>query len=534
MDSQTSAAPTNLIMTADSVAREKGISREDVLNAMELALGKAAKAKYGDYDIRAQVDRKDGKIVLHRFREVVYEDEIENSLQQITLAEAKTIKSDSQIGDFITDELPSFEHGRIAAQAARQTIVQKVREAERERQYEEFKDRVGEIVNGTIKRIEYGNATIDLGTAEGYLRREEIIPREHLRRGDRVRAYLFDVRLETAGPQIFLSRTHPQFMAKLFEQEVPEIYDQLVEIKTIARDPGSRAKISVYTEDPTIDPVGACVGMRGSRVQAVVSELQGEKIDIVPWSIVTENFIVNAIKPAAATKVVLNENTHKIDVVVPEDQLNIAIGRRGQNVRLASMLTGWEVDILTEAEEAEKRQEELATIIDRFTENLDIEDMMARLLVTEGFQDINDLVADGVKEEIAAIDGFDEEIAEQLQARAHEYLEKRHAELLLQKDKLEIQASLSELEGINLEMLVLLGENAVKSLEDFADLSADELLDAEEGLWKSLNLQENTVNDLIMSARIKAGWFSAEELAENQQNGENENENSVASAGDGV
>src|SRR5262245_46475194 len=380
-----------MLQVADMVAREKGIEREEVLEAMEQAIQKAGRAKYGlEHDIRAEIDRKNGEIKLMRYMQVA--DPVENENTQISLGEAQRRNPDAQIGDFITDELPPIDFGRIAAQTAKQVITQRMREAERKRQFEEFKGRVGESVSGTVKRSDYGNVTIDLGgRGEAVIRRDETIPRESLRPSDRIRAYIYDVREEARGPQIFLSRTHPQFMAKLFTQEVPEIYDNIIEIKAVARDPGSRAKIAVLSHDTSIDPIGACVGMRGSRVQAVVQELQGEKVDIIPWSSNPANFIVNALAPAEVSKVVMDEEGGRVEVVVPDDQLSLAIGRRGQNVRLASQLTGWEIDILTEAQESERRQEEFRSRSQMFMDALDVDDVIAHLLVTEGFTSVEEV-----------------------------------------------------------------------------------------------------------------------------------------------
>ncbi len=502
---------TELLQVADAVAREKAIDRDQVLEAMEQAIQKAGRSKYGqEHDIRAEIDRNTGEIHLARYIEVV--DEVENEVTQITLEEARKRKPDIQIGEFLVDPLPPIDFGRIAAQTAKQVIVQKVREAERERQYEEYKDRVGEIVNGLVKRIEFGNVTVDLGRAEAVLRREELLPRESFRRGDRVRAYIYDVRRESRGPQIFLSRTHPQFMAKLFAQEVPEIYDGIIEIKAVARDPGSRAKIAVVSHDSSIDPVGACVGMRGSRVQAVVSELQGEKIDIIPWSPDPATFVVNALAPAEVAKVVLDEDAHKIEVVVPDEQLSLAIGRRGQNVRLASMLTGWEIDILTEEEESERRQQERRERSERFIEALDVDDMLANLLVTEGFSNVEE-VAYVPLEDLAAIEGFEEDLARELQSRARAFLEAENARLAERCKELGIEDRLAEVDGLTPAMLVTLGERGIKTLEDFADLAADELTDPEDGLLREYELDAETANALIMAARVAAGWFTAEELA---------------------
>jgi N utilization substance protein A len=503
---------TELLQVADAVAREKAIDREQVLEAMEQAIQKAGRSKYGqEHDIRAVIDRRSGEISLARYIEVV--EEIENETTQVTLDEAHRRKKDAVVGEFIVDPLPPIDFGRIAAQTAKQVIVQKVREAERERQYEEYKDRAGEIVNGLVKRIEFGNVTVDLGRAEAVLRREELLPRESFRRGDRVRAYIYDVRREMRGPQIFLSRAHPVFMTKLFSQEVPEIYDGIIEIKAVARDPGSRAKIAVMSNDSSIDPVGACVGMRGSRVQAVVAELQGEKIDIIPWSMDPATFVVNALAPAEVAKVVLDEDAGKIEVVVPDEQLSLAIGRRGQNVRLASMLTGWEIDILTEDEESERRQQERRVRSERFMTALDVDDVLAHLLVTEGFSSVEE-VAFVPLEDLMVIEGFEDEIAQELQARARDFLEAETSRLAEERRALGIEDALANVDGLNDAMLIALGERGVKTLEDFADLAGDELTDSEEGYLRGFGLSMDAANDLIMTARIAAGWFTAEELAE--------------------
>src|ERR671924_1870159 len=415
-----------LLQVADAVAREKGIDRDEVLTAMEQAIQKAGRSKYGhEHDIRANIDRKTGEIRLTRVREVV--ETVENEATQIPLNWAQKRDPNLKAGDLIVDELPPIDFGRIAAQTAKQVIVQKVRESERKRQFEEFKDRKGEIINGLVKRVEFGNVTVDLGRGEAMLRRDELLPRETFRNGDRVRALIYDVREEARGPQIFLSRTHPDFMAKLFAQEVPEIYDGIIEIKAVARDPGSRAKIAVISNDSSIDPVGACVGMRGSRVQAVVAELQGERIDIIPWSADPATFVVNALAPAEVSKVVLDEDAERIEVVVPDDQLSLAIGRRGQNVRLASQLTGWDIDILTEQEESERRTEEFRTRSQIFMEALNVDEVVGQLLASEGFSSVEELAAVDEKE-IAAIEGFDEETAQELQERARGYLDRIEAE----------------------------------------------------------------------------------------------------------
>src|SRR5499427_8008791 len=419
-----SANRLELLQIADAVAREKSIDRGIVIAAMEDAIAKAARARYGsETDVHAEIDPKKGELRLSRHMLVV--DKVENHSNQISLVDAQRANPGAQVGDTIADTLPPLEYGRIAAQSAKQVIVQKVREAERDRQYEEYKERIHDIVNGVVKRVEYGNVMIDLGRAEAIVRRDELLPREIFRQGDRIRAYIYDVRREARGPQIFLSRTHPQFMAKLFAQEVPEIYDSIIEIKAVARDPGSRAKIGVMSNDSSIDPVGACVGMRGSRVQAVVNELQGEKIDIIPWSPDPATFVVNALAPAEVAKVVLDEESHRIEVIVPDDQLSLAIGRRGQNVRLASMLTGWDIDILTEAEESERRTEEFRSRSQMFIDALDIDDVIAHLLVTEGFSSLEE-VAYVPLEDLAGIEGFDEDVAVALRQRARTFLKEQN------------------------------------------------------------------------------------------------------------
>ena len=505
----------DLIQVADAVAREKGIEREEVLEAMEMAIQKAGRSKYGhEFDIRAEVDRDTGEIQLARYIEVV--DEVENEATQLTLDEAKKTKSDAQVGEFLVDPLPPMDFGRIAAQTAKQVIVQRVREAERARQYTEYKDRVGEIVNGVVKRVEFGNVIVDLGRGESIIRREELLGRETFRRTDRVRAYIYDVREETRGPQIFLSRAHPQFMAKLFAQEVPEIYDGIIEIKSVARDPGSRAKIAVHSNDSSIDPVGACVGMRGSRVQAVVSELQGEKIDIIPWSPDTATFVVNALAPAEVIKVVIDEDTHRIEMVVPDDQLSLAIGRRGQNVRLASILTGWDIDILTEAEESERRQEEFHALSQIFMDALDVDDVIAHLLVTEGFSTVEE-VAFVPEENLVEIEGFDESIIEELRERARNYLKERDEKLNQKRNELGISDELLKMPHITLESLVTLGETGVKSLDDLADLASDELRE----ILGVTKLNEEQANETIMAAR--AHWFD-DDLTEEADQEEAEQE----------
>ena len=494
-----------LLHVADAVAREKNIERDEVLEAMEQAIQKAGRAKYGhEHDIRAMIDRKTGEVKLQRF--LLVADPVEEEYVQISLKEAKKTNSEIEVGEYVIDDLPPIDLGRIAAQTAKQVIVQKVREAERRRQFTEYKDRIGEIVSGIVKRVEYGNITIDLGRAEAILRRDESLPREHLKNGDRARAYIYDVREEQRGPQIFLSRTHPVFMAQLFSQEVPEIYDGIIEIKSVARDPGSRAKIAVISNDSSIDPVGACVGMRGSRVQAVVGELQGEKIDIIPWSSDPATFVVNALAPAEVAKVVLDEENHRMDVVVPDEQLSLAIGRRGQNVRLASMLTGWDIDILTEKEESDRRQEELHVRTTLFIEALAVDDVIAHLLVSEGFTRVEQ-IADTPADELAEIEGFDLEVAAELQQRARAWLAELAEKLEARRVELGVTDEVIGLVNMTPEMVVKLGEKEVLTLDDVADLASDEL---REIIGESLS--ETHANEIIMAAREH--WFADEQPAD--------------------
>ncbi len=502
----TALSRTELLQVADAVAREKSIEREEVLDAMEQAISKAGRAKYGhEHDIRAEIDRKTGEVRLRRFREVT--DEVENEVTQMTVSEGQARQPGIEAGEFVVEDLPPIDLGRIAAQTAKQVIVQKVREAERQRQYREYKDRAGEVVNGIVKRNEFGNVTIDLSRAEAMMRRDESLPRESFRTGDRVRGYIYDVREEPRGPQIFVSRSHPQFMAKLFAQEVPEIYDSIIEIKSVARDPGSRAKIAVISHDSSIDPVGACVGMRGSRVQAVVSELQGEKIDIIPWSPDIATFVVNALAPAEVTKVVLDEEQNRIEVVVPDEQLSLAIGRRGQNVRLASMLTGWDIDILTEEEESRRRQEETRTRSQLFIEALDVDDVIAHLLVAEGFTSLEQVAFVPV-EEVTQIEGFDEDVAEELRARARSYLEELDRKHDARRRELGVNDELTGIAGLTPTILVALGENQIKTLDDLGDLASDELIE----LLGELAPGHEEVDAIIMAAR--AHWFDDEETPE--------------------
>lgn len=515
-----SANRLELLQIADAVAREKSIDRTIVIQAMADAIQKAARSRYGqETNVKADIDPKTGDIKLQRLLEVV--ENVEDYTTQIPLDLARDREPNAQIGDHIAEPLPPMDFGRIAAQSAKQVIVQKVREAERDQQFEEYKDRVGEVVNGTVKRVEYGNVIVDLGKGEAIIRRDETIPRENFRYGDRVRAYIYDVRREQRGPQIFLSRTHPQFMAKLFTMEVPEIYDGVIEIRSVARDPGSRAKIAVISNDSSIDPVGACVGMRGSRVQAVVGELQGEKIDIIPWSPDAASFIVNALQPAEVAKVVLDEEAERIDVVVPDDQLSLAIGRRGQNVRLASQLTGWDIDIMTEQDESERRQAEFTENTNRFMEALNVDEMVAQLLASEGFSSVEE-VAWVDAEEISSIEGFDEETADELQARAREFLEKQEAELEAERVALGVSDELRKVDGITTAMMVTLGKDEIKSLEDFAGCAVDDLCGWTErkdgeiqrfpGTLDEFKVSRADAEEMIMQARIQAGWVTPEEL----------------------
>jgi N utilization substance protein A len=491
-----------LLLVADAVAREKQIERDDVLEAMEQAIQKAGRAKYGhEKDIRATIDRKTGDVRLSRWTEIV--ETVENEATQIAVSISKRFAPDKEVGDFIVDPLPPIDFGRIAAQTAKQVIVQRVREYERSKQYNEFKDRVGEIINGVVKRTEYGNLMVDLGRAEALLRRDETIPRENLRNGDRVRAFIYDVREEPRGPQIFLSRTHPGFLAKLFAQEVPEIYDGIIEIKAVSRDPGSRAKMAVISRDQSIDPVGACVGMRGSRVQAVVAELQGEKIDIIPWSPNVATFVVNALAPAEVSKVVMDEEAGRVEVVVPDSQLSLAIGRRGQNVRLASQLTRWDIDILTEAEESERRQEEFRRKTGLFVEALDVDDMIAGLLVQEGFESIEDL-AMTEEEELASIEGFDENVAAELKRRAETFLARQATEQEERRVALGVTDEVAAIEALSAKDLIALGEKGVKTLDDLADLAGDELVE----ILGTEGMTEAAANEIVMAAR--AHWFEGD------------------------
>ncbi len=518
----TSANQLELLQTAEAVAREKMIDPELVIQAMEDSLARAAKSRYGaEMDIRVRIDRKTGRASFTRVRTVVEDDLVENHHAQVTLKQALALKPDAEIGSEIIDEVPPVDLGRIAAQSAKQVILQKVREAERDRQFEEFKDRKGTIINGAVKREEYGNVIVDIGRGEGILRRNEKIGREAYRIGDRIRCYIKDVRREPRGPQVFLSRTDPQFMAELFKMEVPEIYDGIIEIKAVARDPGSRAKIAVISYDNSIDPVGACVGMRGSRVQAVVNELQGEKIDIIPWNQDQATFLVNALQPAEVSKVVIDEEAGKIEVVVPDEQLSLAIGRRGQNVRLASQLTGLDIDILTEAEESSRRQAEFAERTKLFMDTLDVDEMMAQLLVAEGFTNLEEVAYVEV-DELLSIDGFDEGTAAELQARARDFLEAANAKAMENARALGVEDSLVEFEGLTPQMLEALGQDGIKTLEDFATCADWELAGGwttengqrkkDEGVLEKFDMSLEEAQTLVMTARVMLGWVDPAEL----------------------
>jgi N utilization substance protein A len=529
-----SANRLELLQIAEAVAREKSIDKEIVIEAIEEAIQKGARSRYGaEHDIRVNIDPKTGETTVKRVVTVIEDDahfgETEEGLPAdeppgvMRLTEAKRAYKDAAVGKTYEEILPPFEFGRVQTQMARQVVTGKVREAERERQYEEFKDRVGEIVNGVVKRVEYGNVVVDLGRGEGIMRRDQSIPRENFNIGDRARCYIYDVRRETKGPQILLSRAHGGFMAKLFAQEVPEVYDGVIEIRAVARDPGSRAKMAVVSNDSSIDPVGACVGMRGSRVQAVVAELQGEKIDIIQWSPDEATFIVNALAPAEVSKVVMDEEDERVEVVVPDEQLSLAIGRRGQNVRLASQLTGWQIDIMTESQESERRQREFSERTALFQEALDVDEVIAQLLVTEGFATVED-VAYVENSEVATIEGFDEDTAEEIQARARDYLDKEAAEYDAKRRELGVEDGVLEIEGVTLPMSVALGEGDVKTVEDLAGLVPDDLRGwfetkngervREPGILESFNLDPADAELLIMRARVAMGWVEAPEEPE--------------------
>jgi len=528
-----SANRAELLAIANSVASEKMIDKTIVIEAIEEAIQRAARARYGaENDIRAKLDVQTGDLRLWRVVEVV--ETVEDYFKQVDLAAAQKLQKDAQLGDFIVDPLPAVDLGRIDAQSAKQVIFQKVREADRARQFEEFKDRAGELITGVVKSVEFGHIVVNLGRAEGVIRRDQQIPRELMRVGDRVRALILSVRSETRGPQIFLSRAHPDFMKKLFAQEVPEIYDGIIEIKAAARDPGSRAKIGVISYDGSIDPVGACVGMKGSRVQAVVQEMQGEKIDIIPWSEDTATFVVNALQPATVQRVVIDEDDSRIEVVVPDDQLSLAIGRRGQNVRLASQLTGSQIDIMTEADASEKRQREFVERSTMFQEELDVDETLAQLLVAEGFTELEEVAYVGI-EELAGIEGFDEELAQELQSRALEGLERREEASRAERRELGVEDDLAAIPHLTEAMLVVLGKAGIKTLDDLADLATDELIakkrtdnrrgpprseraEDKGGVLGEYGLSEEQGNEIIMAAR--AHWFDDEPAETAPQAGE--------------
>ena len=500
-----SANRLEIMQIAKAVAEEKAIDRAIVIEAMQEAIEKAAKSRYGqEHDIRALIDHDTGEQTLWRVQTVVADDEIEDPAQQLTLKDAKKIDASLELGDEIKEELPPFDFGRVAAQTAKQVIMQKVRDAERQRQFDEYKDREGEIINGIVKRVEYGHVIVDLGRAEGIIRRNDGIPRENFQPNDRVRAYLYKVSREIKGPQIVLSRARPDFMVKLFAAEVPEVYEGVIEIRSCARDAGSRAKIGVISNDSSIDPVGACVGMRGSRVQAVVGELQGEKVEIIPYIEDPAAFVVNALAPAEVAKVVMDEVAGRMEVVVPDDQLSLAIGRRGQNVRLASQLSGWYIDVLTEAEESERRQEEFKTRSTRFIDALNIDDVIAHLLVAEGFV-FPEEIAESTLEELAAIQGFDEDIAGELQNRAIEFVERESDRINAALDEMKVADDLRAFEYISLAMLLTLAENEIRTLDDLAGLDNEELVEllGQHGLS-----DDGEAGDIIMAAR--AHWFTDE------------------------
>jgi N utilization substance protein A len=541
-----SANRLELLQIADAVAREKAIEKEIVIEAIEEAIQKAARSRYGaEHDIRVHIDPKTGETTITRVVTVVEDDarpapvvdeagepiegdgeEVLNEYANRRLSDALKDDKSAFVGKTYEEILPPFEFGRVQTQMARQVVTGKVREAERERQFEEFKDRVGEIVNGVAKRVEYGNVIVDLGRGEGIMRRDQSIPRESFQVGDRVRAYIYDVRRETKGPQIMLSRAHGGFMAKLFAQEVPEVYDGVIEIRAVARDPGSRAKMAVVSNDSSIDPVGACVGMRGSRVQAVVAELQGEKIDIIQWNPDEATFLVNALAPAEVTKVVMDEEDERVEVVVPDEQLSLAIGRRGQNVRLASQLTGWQIDIMTESQESERRQREFAERTALFQEALDVDEVIAQLLVTEGFASVEDVAYVDLGD-VAAIEGFDEDTAEEIQARARDFLDREAAEFDGKRRELGVEDAVLDVEGVTLPMAVALGEGEVKSVEDLAGLVPDDLRGwyeskggervREAGILETFALSPEDAEALIMRARVAAGWIEPEAIAEPEE-----------------
>jgi len=516
-----SANRLEILQIAKAVAEEKSIDQSIVIEAMQEAIEKAAKAKYGqEHDIRARIDTATGEQSLWRVQTVVSDDDFEDEAKQLRLAEAKKIDATLEIGSELKEELPPFDFGRVAAQTAKQVITQKVRDAERERQYNEYKDRVGEVINGIVKRVEYGHVIVDLGRAEGIIRRNDGIPRENFQPNDRVRAYLYKVSRELKGPQIFLSRAAPDFMRRLFAQEVPEVYDGVIQIKACARDPGSRAKIGVISNDSSIDPVGACVGMRGARVQAVVGELSGEKIDIIPWNNDAATFIVNALQPAEVSKVVLDEDERRVEVVVADDQFPLAIGRRGQNVRLASQLTGWQIDLITETADSERYQKEFQERTDLFMKALDADETLAQLLASEGFESVEE-IAFVASEDFITIDGFDKDVAEELQERAREFLDRVAVENDAKRRELGVEDDVMELEGMTPAFAVKLGNEGVKTVEDVAGLVPDDITGYREpgpdgkpvwveGILKKGEMRKDDAQMFIMKARVIAGWIEQE------------------------
>ncbi len=537
----TSANQLELLQTAEAVAREKMIDPGLVVDAMEESLARAAKSRYGsEMDIRVAIDRKTGKATFTRVRSVVEDDALENYQSEFTVEQAKQYMADPKVGDTYVEEVPPVEMGRIAAQSAKQVILQRVREAERDRQYEEFKDRAGTIINGLVKREEFGNVIVDVGAGEGILRRNEKIGRESYRPNDRIRCYIKDVRREPRGPQIFLSRTAPEFMSELFKMEVPEIYDGIIQIKAVARDPGSRAKIAVISNDGSIDPVGACVGMRGSRVQAVVNELQGEKIDIIPWNDDQPTFLVNALQPAEVSKVVLDEEAGKIEVVVPEEQLSLAIGRRGQNVRLASQLTGLDIDIMTEEEESSRRQKEFEARTGLFMETLDLDEFFAQLLVSEGFTSLEE-VAYVELDELLVIDGVDDSTAAELQARARDHLEAKAKAAIDAARALGAEDSLIQFEGLTPVMIEALAKDDIKTLEDFATCADWELAGGwtnnngerikDDGILEPFGLTLEEAQTMVMTARVMLGWVDPDDLVSDQSEADDVAEDGEEEAG---
>lgn len=518
-----SANRLEILQIAKAVAEEKSIDQRIVIEAMQEAIEKAAKAKYGqEHDIRARIDPATGEQTLWRVQTVVSDDNFEDEAKQLRLADAKKIDVSLEIGSELKEELPPFDFGRVAAQTAKQVITQKVRDAERERQYNEYKDRVGEVINGIVKRVEYGHVIVDLGRAEGIIRRNDGIPRENFQPNDRVRAYLYKVSREVKGPQIFLSRAAPDFMRKLFAQEVPEVYEGVIQIKACARDPGSRAKIGVISNDSSIDPVGACVGMRGARVQAVVGELSGEKIDIIPWSYDAATFIVNALQPAEVSKVVLDEDERRVEVVVADDQFPLAIGRRGQNVRLASQLTGWQIDLITESADSERFQKEFQERTELFMKALDADETLAQLLASEGFETVEE-IAFVAPEDFITIEGFDKDVAEELQERARDFLEQLAAENDAKRRALGVEDAVMDLEGMTPAFAVKLGEQGIKSVEDVAGLVPDDITGYREpgpdgkpvwveGILKKGEMRKDDAQMFVMKARVIAGWIEPEAL----------------------